>query len=128
MSFFELKTALSDDLARVINLRKSMEREVLDHLRIDFPVHSQVYVDYTRGGQVYTINATVTGHDVLHGAAQVIVRNNDTGKRRAFDVRCYRIRSQWSGGNSPDEQRVTPQPAPHKRPPAAHQPAKEQSK
>jgi Protein of unknown function (DUF551) len=51
----DLKTTLSDDLARVISLRKTMEREVFDHLRIDFPVHSLVYVDYVRGGQADTI-------------------------------------------------------------------------
>lgn len=112
----DLRTTLSDDLARVLNLRDTMQREVLDHLRIDFPVHSLVFVDYLRNGQVYTINGTVTGHDVRQGAAEVGVRNNDTGKLRRFDVRCYRIRKQWSGGREPDD-RITPQPAPHKRQP-----------
>ena len=103
MSYIELKTRISDDLDRVLNLRASMEREVLAHLQTEFPVHTAVYVDYQRGGQVYTINATVIGHNVFHNAADVCVRNNETGKKRKFDVRCYRIRKQWSGGNCPND-------------------------
>lgn len=113
-----LQTTLSDDLARVIRVRDMMQKEVDAFLQLDYPMHTPVLVDYERAGQVYTISGTVIGHHAGQGAAELIVRNNATGKRRVFDVRCYRVRKAFSGGRCSDNyERVTPQPAPHKRPP-----------